>query len=183
MTIGDLYHNYGYPFVGAAHGGSFKGMVQAIDLVKMFSNSETKLISGHGGIITQADLPACRQMIVAVAAQVQSMIADGHSLNQVLAAKLTTPYDVKVRGGLDPLPAGLGTSAERFVSALFAEKKRTDELKKRSHLKAGMRRRNALIWRSSFNGRDGLPPPEGEAQPISSLMPPAGTAFKKPFSR
>jgi cyclase len=63
-------------------------------------------------------------MIVAVAGQVQTMIAADRSLDQVLAAKLTAPYDARVRGGLDPLPAGLGTSADRFVSAMYAEIKK-----------------------------------------------------------
>jgi cyclase len=40
-----------------------------------------------------------------------------------LAAKLTSPYDVKVPGGLAPLPAGIGTSADRFVGTLYAELK------------------------------------------------------------
>jgi hypothetical protein len=51
------------------------------------------------------------------------MIDDGKSLKEVLAAKVTAPYDDKVPGGIKPLPAGFGTSAERFVSAMYAELK------------------------------------------------------------
>jgi cyclase len=53
------------------------------------------------------------------------MVASESSLQQVIAAKLTATYDAKVPGGTDPLPAGLGNSADRFVSALYTEAKAT----------------------------------------------------------
>jgi glyoxylase-like metal-dependent hydrolase (beta-lactamase superfamily II) len=121
MMIGDFYRNYGYPFIDALHGGTFKGMLEAIDLVHSIAGPGTKLMPGHGGIITRDDLVPYREMIVTTAGHVQAMIAEGRTLDQVLAAKLTAPYDARVRGGLDPLPAGLGTSADRFVSAMYAE--------------------------------------------------------------
>lgn len=38
----------------------------------------------------------------------------------MVAAKLTAPYDTKAPGRLDVLPAGLGTSADRFVKMVYA---------------------------------------------------------------
>lgn len=128
MMIGDIYRNYGYPFVDPAHGGTFKGMLAAIDLTQKIADRGTKLVPGHGGIITRDDLVPYREMIVAVAARVQAMIAADRSLDQVLAAKLTAPYDARVRGGLDPLPAGLGNSADRFIGAIYAEIKKNGPL-------------------------------------------------------
>jgi len=40
---------------------------------------------------------------------------------EVLAAKVTAPYDGKVPGGL--LPAGAGTSADRFVNMVYLQLK------------------------------------------------------------
>ena len=54
-------------------------------------------------------------------AKVQQMIAQGKTLQEVLAAKVTAPYDAKVPGGL--LPAGAGTSADRFVGMVYSELK------------------------------------------------------------
>ena len=68
-----------------------------------------------------ADLAPYRDMIVDVEGKVQQMIDEGKSVQEVLAAKLTAPYDAKVPGGLTPLPAGLGTSANRFVGEMYAE--------------------------------------------------------------
>jgi cyclase len=121
MMIGDIYRNYGYPFIDAGHGGNFNGVVAALDVVMKISGPDTKLLPGHGTMITREDIPPYLDMIRSVRAKVSRMVSQGDSLDAVLAAKLTSPYDSKVRGGLDPLPAGLGTSADRFVSSLYAE--------------------------------------------------------------
>jgi cyclase len=121
MMIGDFYRNYGYPFVDPSHGGTIKGVLAALDLVTQLADAKTKLLPGHGSAVTVADLAPYRDMIVSVEAEVRQMIADGKSLKQVLAARLTAPYDAKVPGGLTPLPAGLGTSADRFVAEIYSE--------------------------------------------------------------
>jgi glyoxylase-like metal-dependent hydrolase (beta-lactamase superfamily II) len=121
IMIGDFYRNYGYPFIDSAHGGSFAGVIQALDQVMALAGPDTKLVPGHGTVIGRADLPPYRDMIVSVRKTVQQMIRDGRSRWEILAAKLTAPYDAKVPGGQMPLPAGLGTSADRFVSEVFEE--------------------------------------------------------------
>lgn len=121
MMIGDFYRNYGYPFIDTTHGGNFRGVIDALDLVTRLSGPKTKLVPGHGSLITRAELQPYRDMILAVREKIQQMISEGKTLQDVLAAKLTAPYDARVRGGLQSLPAGLGTSADRFVSALYGE--------------------------------------------------------------
>ena len=49
------------------------------------------------------------------------MITQGKTLQEVPAAKVTTPYDGNVPGGL--LPAGAGTSADRFVTMVYSQLK------------------------------------------------------------
>lgn len=61
---------------------------------------------------------AHREMVVAVAAEVKKMVADGKSQQEVLAAKLTTPFDSKVVGG--GTPAG---NADRFVTQVYTQMK------------------------------------------------------------
>lgn len=121
MMIGDFYRNYGYPFVDPSHGGTIKGVLAALDLVMQVADAKTVLLPGHGSVVSVADLAPYRDMIVDVEGKVQQMIDEGKSVQEVLAAKLTAPYDAKVPGGLTPLPAGLGTSANRFVGEMYAE--------------------------------------------------------------
>jgi cyclase len=123
IMTGDFYRNYGYPFIDTTHGGTFKGVVAALDMLTNLAGPNTKLIPGHGTPISKADIAPYRDMILDVQAKVQQMINDGKSLKEVLAAKVTAPYDATVQGGLTPLPAGLGTSADRFVGAMYAELK------------------------------------------------------------
>jgi len=124
IMIGDFYRNYGYPFIDAGHGGNFKGVLAALDIVEQLAGPKTRLVPGHGSIVARDDIVAYRGMILAVEATVQRLIGQGSSLEDVQAAKPTAPYDAKVRGGLDPLPAGFGTSAERFVGSIYAELKK-----------------------------------------------------------
>ena len=121
IMIGDFYRNYGYPFIDTANGGSLKGALEALDALYKMARPDTKLVGGHGTIINRNDLLPYRDMMLAVQRRVQEMIAQGKTQQEVLAAKLTAPYDAKVPGGL--LPAGAGTSADRFVRMVYSQLK------------------------------------------------------------
>jgi cyclase len=120
IMIGDFYRNYGYPFIDPGNGGSLQGVLDAVDLTMTLAGPDTVLVPGHGSIIRRSDLVPYRAMILDVRGKVQAMIGQGKTLPEILAAKLTAPYDAKVPGGLAPLPAGFGNSADRFVSLVYA---------------------------------------------------------------
>ena len=122
IMIGDFYRNFGYPFIDIANGGSLQGMLDALEMTMKLARPDTKLIPGHGTIISRNDLIPYRDMVVGVSDRVRQMVRSGASLQQVLAAKPTAPFDAKVTGGL--LPAGAaGTSADRFVTELYQQLK------------------------------------------------------------
>jgi glyoxylase-like metal-dependent hydrolase (beta-lactamase superfamily II) len=122
MMIGDFYRNYGYPYIDIANGGSLNGMLEALDMTMRLARPETRLVPGHGTIIHRDDLVPYRDMILAVRDRVQRLIGQGKSEQEILAAKVTADYDAKVPGGL--LPAGAGTSADRFVGEVYQELKK-----------------------------------------------------------
>jgi cyclase len=124
IMVGDFYRDYGYPFIDSSHGGWFKGVVNALDLVTALAGPNTQLVPGHGSVITRADLLPYGAMILDVRANVQRMIDEGKSLPEVLSKNLTAAYDSQVPGGRAPLPANIGTSADRFVGSMYAELKR-----------------------------------------------------------
>jgi cyclase len=121
IMIGDFYRNYGYPFIDTNNGGTLKGALEALDATMKLAGPNTRLIPGHGTIINRTDIVPYRDMILGVQAKVQQLIDQGKSEQEVLAAKVTAPYDAKVPGGL--LPAGAGTSADRFVSMVYSQLK------------------------------------------------------------
>ena len=122
IMVGDFYRNFGYPFIDVNNGGSLKGALEALELTMKIAGPNTRLIPGHGTFINKTDIIPYRDMILAVQTKVQQLIGQGKTLPEVLAAKVTAPYDARVPGGL--LPAGnAGTSADRFVSMVFSQLK------------------------------------------------------------
>ena len=122
IMIGDFYRNFGYPFIDTANGGSLKGALDGLELTMTIAGPTTRLVPGHGTYINRTDIVPYRDMIVDVRNRVQQLIAQGKTLQEVLAAKVTAFYDPKVPGGL--LPAGnAGTSADRFVSMVYGQLK------------------------------------------------------------
>jgi glyoxylase-like metal-dependent hydrolase (beta-lactamase superfamily II) len=122
IMIGDFYRNYGYPYIDTANGGTLKGALEGIDALYKMSKPETKLVPGHGTIISREDLIPYRDMMMTIRTRVAQMIAQGKSQQDVLAAKLTKDFDAKVPGGLSPAGAA-GTSADRFVAMVYSELK------------------------------------------------------------
>ncbi len=117
LFIGDFYRNYGYPFIDINNGGSLKGMLEGLDLTMQSADANTTIVPGHGTLIKRDAIVPYREMLLAVADKVHEMIGQGKSLQEVLAAKVTAPYDAKTAGGTE-------SSADRFVSELYEELKR-----------------------------------------------------------
>jgi cyclase len=116
LFIGDFYRNYGYPFIDINNGGTLKGMLEGLEATMKSADANTTIVPGHGTLIKRDAIEPYRDMILAIAGKVEQMIAQGKSLQEVLAAKVTAPYDGKVAGGSE-------SSAERFVSAVYQELK------------------------------------------------------------
>ncbi len=116
LFIGDFYRNYGYPFIDINNGGTLKGMLEGLDATMKSADADTVIVPGHGTLIKRDAIIPYRDMIVSVADKVRQLIAQGKSLQEVLAAKVTAPYDAKVAGGTD-------SSAERFVSEVYQQLK------------------------------------------------------------
>ncbi len=123
IMVGDFYRNFGYPFIDVTNGGSLKGALEALELTMKVAGPNTKLIPGHGTFINRKDIIPYRDMILAVQAKVQQLINQGKTEDEVLAAKVTAPYDAQVPGGLLPANTGGGTSADRFVRMVYSQLK------------------------------------------------------------
>jgi cyclase len=122
IFIGDFYRDFGYPYIDRANGGSLNGMLEGCDFLEKLAGPDTMLVPGHGEIIKRTRIAPYKEMIVGVRDKVQQMIAQGKTQDEVVAAKVTAPYDAKVPGG--NLTAGNGvTSAERFVTEVYQELK------------------------------------------------------------
>ena len=122
IMIGDFYRNYGYPFIDRANGGTLIGMLEGCDQLMKIAGPDTTLIPGHGTWIKRTDLVPYADMIKSVRDKVQQLLAQGKTEKEVIAAKVTAPWDAKTAGGLGAAGAGV-TSADRFVSEVYQELK------------------------------------------------------------
>jgi glyoxylase-like metal-dependent hydrolase (beta-lactamase superfamily II) len=109
IHTGDFFRTTGYPYMDLANGGSLEGLLEALATVIGMSGPNTKILPGHGTVVGRAEVVAHRDMILAVKARVQSLIAQGMNVDQVLAARPTATYDA----GMD--------NPERFLRALYTE--------------------------------------------------------------
>lgn len=116
IYIEDFYRNFGYPFADQANGGSLRGMLDAIDLIEKVAGPETTLVPGHGTLIKKGDLLAYRRMIVDILDKVAALRNQGKSLQDVLAANLTAPYDATTQGDTEQ-------SKNRFITEAYEEVK------------------------------------------------------------
>ena len=116
IYIEDFYRNFGYPFADQANGGSIKGMLEAIDLIEKIAGPDTTLIPGHGTLVKKKDLLPYRNMLVDILDKVQKLREEGKSLDEVLAANLTAPYDAATEGDTQQ-------SKDRFITEVYDEVK------------------------------------------------------------
>ena len=116
IYVEDFYRNFGYPFAAQTSGGSIQGMLDAIDLFQEIADSDTTLVPGHGTLITKKDLLPYRAMLVDIMAKVKTLREQGKSLEEVLAANLTDPYDETIQGDTQ-------RSKDRFITEVYDEVK------------------------------------------------------------
>jgi cyclase len=116
IMTGDFYRSIQFPNIDRANGGSLPGLVDALNAVIANAGPNTKIVPGHGPVVDRAAVTAHRDMVLAVRDKVATLVREGKTQEQVVAAKPTSDFDAKVQ---QP-----GTTAERFVGQLYAELKK-----------------------------------------------------------
>jgi glyoxylase-like metal-dependent hydrolase (beta-lactamase superfamily II) len=109
--MGDIYFSRGFPFIDLSSGGSVEGFVAAVDRVLAMADANTKLIPGHGPLSNRAELETYRGMLVAIRDRIRGALADGQTLDQVLAARPTREFDEAWGGGF--------IGPEKFVRTVY----------------------------------------------------------------
>ena len=107
---GDLFVSDRFPFVDRSSGGSIHGIIRAAEIIAAASNAQTKIIPGHGPLSDRARVQAYHDMLVVLRDRMRKEIAAKHTIEQILASKITADYD-----------AQWSTNRERFLRILFQE--------------------------------------------------------------
>ncbi len=93
LHCGDTWFNGLYPFIDYSSGGNIDGMVRAAERNLSRSTATTVIVPGHGPIGTRSQLTQFHDMLTATREKVAALKRQGRSLNDVLAAKPTAPFD------------------------------------------------------------------------------------------
>ncbi|MEO0576387.1 MAG: MBL fold metallo-hydrolase [Pseudomonadota bacterium] len=112
IHTGDTFFNGLYPFIDLSSGGSIDGMIKAAGATLLIGDEDTRIIPGHGPLASKEDLRAYHDMLVSIRGAVAAMIAEGKTLEEVIAAKPTAEFDATGNrfGFLKP---------EQFVSIVY----------------------------------------------------------------
>lgn len=109
VHMGDVYFNARYPYIDLQSGGSFEGVIGAVNAALAYVNDETKVIPGHGALSSRAELVAYRDVMVKIRDRVGALIKKGKTREQVIAAKPSAEWDATWGAGFMKPDAFLGT--------------------------------------------------------------------------
>ena len=116
IHMGDTYFNGMYPFIDVSTGGSIAGMIAAADTALDLANDKTQFIPGHGPVSGVAELRAGRAMLQAVHERVGTLITQGKSRDEVIAAAPTRDFDEKWGNGFLNPPKWVGIVYDSMVN-------------------------------------------------------------------
>ena len=106
--MGDTFFRGRYPFIDVDSGGGVDGVIAAANLVLERSSEGTRIIPGHGDLAAPEHLRAYRDMLETVRMRVASLVTNGRTEDQVVAAAPTSDLD-----------GVWGDNPERFVRAVY----------------------------------------------------------------
>jgi glyoxylase-like metal-dependent hydrolase (beta-lactamase superfamily II) len=121
VVAGDIYDVTRYPVIDAAQGGTFGGVLDALNHIieitipKDWQDGGTLVVPAQGRIADESDVVEYRDMLTIIRDRVAAMVKKGMTLEQVQAARPTYEYDG--RYGMDTGP----WTTTMFVEAVYKE--------------------------------------------------------------
>jgi glyoxylase-like metal-dependent hydrolase (beta-lactamase superfamily II) len=112
VHMGDDFVRYGFPFIDVDAGGSVAGMIKACDAVIAKLPADVKVIPGHGGVSSVAELRDYVQMLKDTSAAVAKALKAGKSLEQMKMQGLLAPCSKQYSGDF--------ISTDTFLETLYS---------------------------------------------------------------
>jgi glyoxylase-like metal-dependent hydrolase (beta-lactamase superfamily II) len=97
--MGDTFFNGAYPFIDVDSAGSFNGLIAAGERVIAMADNDTMIIPGHGPLADKADLEEWIGILKTIRGRFQSLIDEGLSADEVVAAGVTSEWDATMGTG------------------------------------------------------------------------------------
>ena len=102
--MGDIYWTSGYPRIDVGNGGSVDGVIRAVDAVLAIATDDSRIIPGHGPLPPPglSGLRSYAEMLKGIRDEVRTLIDEGLSEDEVIAARPTRRFDSEWEGGRSP---------------------------------------------------------------------------------
>lgn len=113
LHAGDVFTTSGYPIIDAGADGSLEGFVADETRVLGMIDEDTKIIPGHGGLSTYADLEARRDALAQLVDLLKPLADSDLSIDEIIAARPLDGYDEDYAGGF--------VSTEDFIRAAVGQ--------------------------------------------------------------
>ena len=95
LSTGDTFTNGRYPNIDFANGGNINVMIAAVDAYLKLTNAKSRIVPGHGPLADKAALVAYRTMLVTARERMSTLVKEGKSESEVVAAKPFADLDAK----------------------------------------------------------------------------------------
>jgi glyoxylase-like metal-dependent hydrolase (beta-lactamase superfamily II) len=121
LVTGDIVDLTSYPVIDAKNGGTFSGVLAALNRIieitipKDWQEGGTMVIPGNGRVADEADVVEYRDMVTVVRDRIQDLIKKGMTLEQVKAARPTYEYDGRYGATTGPW------TTDMFVEAAYRD--------------------------------------------------------------
>ena len=96
LHLGDVFRTTSYPIVDVYNGGTVAGTIAALEQAIAMAGPDTRVIPGHGLEVVGRDaLVEFLTMTIDVRDRVRTLISEGRTLDEVMAAAPTAAYDAQ----------------------------------------------------------------------------------------
>ena len=93
IHVGDDFSDRSYPLMDLSSGGSIDGLISSLKKILLMINKDTKVVGGHSGISNQTKVKEYLNMLIDIHNNINNMIKEGKSLDEIIKSKLTSKYD------------------------------------------------------------------------------------------
>jgi glyoxylase-like metal-dependent hydrolase (beta-lactamase superfamily II) len=95
LVASDIVSSGSYPVIDYCTNGWIGGLANATQTLLTLSNDSTRIVAGLGPALTRADLDAENSMLAAMKTRFAKLLAQGMSVQDMLAAAPTREFDAK----------------------------------------------------------------------------------------
>ncbi len=92
IHTGDIMFNGLFPYIDSGNGGSFNGVLAALQSIHDMSDEKTKIIPGHGPLASKKDVADTIEMLKGTYTAVKALVEAGKTDEEILAANPLKPY-------------------------------------------------------------------------------------------